>query len=150
MYHMIVRRKIIESFAALNRGDFEVPLAAMAPRFEHIFAGTHPLGGVRHSAPAMRLWFERLFRLTQHLGFTLKHVAVSGWPWNTTIVVEWQDSAILADGKPYLNDGAHVIRMRWGKVVGLHAYLDTAVFADACKRMAEAGIAEAAAQPIED
>jgi ketosteroid isomerase-like protein len=150
MYHAIVRRKVTDSFAALSRGDYEVPLAAMAPRFEHIFAGAHPLGGTRHTVPTMRRWFERLFRLNEHLNFTIKHIAVSGWPWDTTIVVEWRDSATLASGESYVNDGTHIVRMRWGKVVALHAYLDTALFADACRRMAEAGIAEAAADPIED
>ena len=150
MYHAIVRNKVVGTFAALGRGDYEVALAGMAPRFEHVFAGTHALGGTRHTLPAMRSWFERLFRLNDHLNFTIKHVAVSGMPWNTTVVVEWRDRATLASGDPYVNDGTHVVRMRWGRVVSLHAYLDTAVFADACRRMAEAGITEATAAPIED
>lgn len=150
MYHAIVRRKVVDTFAALSRGNYEVALAGMAPRFEHNFAGAHPLGGVRHTAPAMRRWFERLFRLNQHLDFTIKHVAVSGVPWDTTAIVEWRDNATLASGAPYVNDGTHIIRMRWGKVVSLHAYLDTEVFADACRRMADDGVVEAAAKPIED
>jgi hypothetical protein len=37
-------------------------------------------------------------------------------------MVEWRDNATLADGvTPYFNDGTHVIRTRWGKVVSLHA-----------------------------
>lgn len=124
------------SFAALNRGDYEASLAAMAPRFEHIFAGTHPLGGKRHTVPAMRRWFERLFRLNEHLNFTIKHVAVSGWPWDTTVVVEWRDSATLFGEESYVNDGTHIARMRWAKVVALQAYLDTGLFDDACRRRA--------------
>jgi hypothetical protein len=73
----------------------------------------------------MRLWLERLFRLNKKLDFTVKHIAVSGTPWNTTAVIGWRDTATLADGDTsYFNDGAHVIRMRWGKVVSLHACLD--------------------------
>lgn len=56
----------------------------------------------------------------------------------------------LANREDYVNDGTHVIRMRWGKAVALHAYLDTEIFTAACRRMAEQGIAEAAAAPIED
>ena len=54
MYHTIVRRKVVGIFQALGRGDYEVALAGLAPRFEHVFAGTHALGGQRHTAAAMR------------------------------------------------------------------------------------------------
>ena len=81
MYHTIVRRKVVGIFQALGRGDYEVALAGLAPRFEHVFAGTHALGGQRHTAAAMRNWFQRLFRLLPHLAFNVKHIAVSGPPW---------------------------------------------------------------------
>lgn len=151
MYHAIVRRRVAQTFEALGRGDYEVALAGMAQRFEHNFSGAHALGGTRHTKAGMRLWLERLFRLNRKLDFTVKHIAVSGTPWNTTAVIEWRDTATLADGdSSYFNDGTHVIRMRWGKVVSLHAYLDTEKVVQAFRRMAEAGIAEAEAAPIED
>ena len=93
----------------------------------------------------MRNWFQRLFRLLPHLAFNVKHIAVSGPPWDTTIVVEWRDTATLPGGAPYVNDGVHVIRMRWGKVTSLHAYLDTEILALAFRKMAAEGIGEAAA-----
>jgi ketosteroid isomerase-like protein len=65
----------------------------------------------------MRRWFEPLFRLLPNLAFKIKHIAVSGSPWDTTIVVEWGDTAPLPGGRPYVNDGVHVMRMRWGKVI---------------------------------
>jgi hypothetical protein len=49
---------------------------------------------------------------------------------------------------PYANEGAHWLRVRGGKVVYFHAYLDTQLIELACTEMAEAGIAEAAAEPI--
>ena len=64
------------------------------------------------------------------------------------MVVEWRDFATLADGTPYVNDGAHAIQIRWGKVV-LHAYLDTQIIVDAMRAMVAAGVAEAAAPKIE-
>lgn len=150
MYRTIVRRRVLAAFAALSRGDYEPALAGMAPRFEHTFAGSHPAGGTRHTPEAMRRWFERLFRLNRDLSFTIKHVAVAGPPWDTTAVVEWRDTAVLATGADYVNDGVHVVRMRWTRVVSLHAYLDTEVFGTACRQMAEAGVAEAGAAPIVD
>jgi hypothetical protein len=38
--------------------------------------------------------------------------------------------------------------MRWGKVVSIHAYLDTQVLIDTLDRMAANGIEEAKASPI--
>ena len=60
------------------------------------------------------------------------------------------DYATLADGTPYVNDGAHVIRLHWGKVIVLHAYLDTQIVVDAMRVMTKAGVAEASAAKIED
>jgi ketosteroid isomerase-like protein len=75
-------------------------------------------------------------------------IAASGGPWDTTVVVEWTDRATPADGKDYVNSGAHVIGMRWGKVVSIHAYLDTQVLTATLNRMAVSGIKEAKAPPI--
>jgi ketosteroid isomerase-like protein len=75
-------------------------------------------------------------------------MAVSGYPWDTTVVAELTDRATPADGKDYVNSGAHVIRMRWGKVVSIHAYLDTQVLVNTFNRMAASGIKEAKAPPI--
>ncbi len=123
--------------------------SSMAPRFEHIFPGNHTLGGTRHTRPGIRAWLARLLRVLPNLGFKIKHIAVSGWPWATTVVVEWRDFATLADGTRYVNDGAHAIQIRWGKVVVLHAYLDTQIMVDALRAMAAAGVAEAVAPKIE-
>lgn len=99
---------------------------------------------------AFRPWLERLVRVLPGLHFEIKKVAVSGLPRNTTVVVEWRDFATLAGGVPYVNDGTHVIGLRWGKVVSLHAYLDTQVLIDALNIMGASGESEAIAPPIED
>lgn len=150
MYHAIMRRKVRAVFTRLNQGDYETTLAGMAKHFEHRFAGDHPLGGIRHTPEGLRAWFERLFRLTDHLDFDIQHIASGGWPWDTTVTVEWTDGAQLADGGTYANHGVHVVRLRWGRAVSIHANLDTAVWEAACARLAAAGITEAAAPPIED
>jgi ketosteroid isomerase-like protein len=150
MYHAIVRRKLRRVFAEIGNGNSDYVLAGLAAHFEHSFAGDHALGGIRHSEGAIRAWFDRLYRLFPDINFTIKHVAVSGWPWDTTAVIEWHDSAKTAAGDPYDNDGAHVVRLSWGKLVSLHAYLDTKIVIDACDKMSASGIAEASAAPIED
>jgi ketosteroid isomerase-like protein len=150
LYHRIVERLVREIFTQLSAGNYEYVLPQMASRFEHFFSGTHPLGGRRHTLDSMRRWFERLYRLNKQLRFEILGVAVSGTPWNTFVVVEWIDRATLANGEDYLNQGVHFVRMSWGKVTSLHAYLDTQEFAAGCERMAAQGIEEAAAAPIAD
>lgn len=150
MYHAIVRRNVRKLFEALGRGDVDYAVAGMAPRFEHIFPGDHCLGGVRHTPAGIGRWLERLMRVLPGINFQIKHMAVSGMPWRTTVVVEWRDFATLVDGSRYVNDGAHVIQIRWGKVVVLHAYLDTQVMIDALQVMQAGGVSEAGAPRIED
>ncbi len=150
MYHSIVKKLAIQSFENLNRGDYEAVLKNVSPSIVHTFSGNHALGGTRHSIAAMREWFGRLYRLSPSLAFQIRNVAVSGWPWNTTVAVEWIDRARPADGSDYVNEGVHIIKMRWGKVVYLHAYLDTQLTIAMCGRLAAHGISEALAPPIED
>ena len=151
MYHAMIRKRVYKTFENLSQGEYEGTLAGMASRFEHRFAGAGPLGGTRHTLPAFRLWFERLMRLNRGaLHIQLHHVAVAGWPWDTTAVAEWTDTATLADGSPYSNHGVHVIRLRWFKTVSIHAMLDTAIWEAAVSRMVANGVEEAGAPPIEE
>jgi ketosteroid isomerase-like protein len=148
MYRAFVRRRVSGIFDALSRGDYEVALAGMADDVHHVFAGESPLGGERHSREAVRAWFERLFRLYEELRFDVGRVTVSGPPWNIVVGVEWLGHVRPKVGKPYDNEGFHIINIRRGKVAYFHAYEDSQKVADACRQMAVAGIAEAAAPPI--
>ena len=100
------------------------------------------------SRSGVRRWFERLFRLFPSLHFSVMTVSVAGPPWDLTAAVEWRADVTPAAGPGYVNVGAHVIRIRRGRVVCLHAYEDSQAVAQACARMAAAGIAEAAAGPL--
>ena len=100
MYYAVVRRKLEQVFASLDKGDYEPLLAGLAPGFDHVFSGAHALGGTRHTKAGMRRWFERLRLLFPSLHFTIKHIAVSGPPWNTFAMIEWRDAATPADGVP--------------------------------------------------
>lgn len=150
MYRAFVERRVRKTFRQLSEGDYESSVREMSPEFVHIFPGDHALGGVRRTPESMRRWFERLYEIFPNLNFEVKRVLVRGWPWDTFVAIEWVDRAAPADGIPYVNEGTHVIRLRRRKVVYLHAYLDTQKVAEVCDRLAERGMAEAAAPPIED
>lgn len=149
MYKALVRRRVSAVFHALSDGDYLQVLPGLSPQVHHRFAGDHPLGGERHDREMVRLWFERLYRLFPSLTFELKSVSVSGGPWHTRVSVEWVASVTPAVGLPYQNIGAHVLLIRWGRVVCLHAYEDSQAVALACSVMSDAGIVEAAAPPLE-
>jgi ketosteroid isomerase-like protein len=148
LYKAIVRRKARELFAALSRGDWKAATKDLADDVHHVFPGDNPLGGERHSREAFERWFERLYRLIPEIEFEVREVAVRGWPWDTAIAVEWTDRGRAADGQPYENEGAHWIRLRWGKGVAVHAYLDTEKVTAITHRLAAAGVEEAAEPPI--
>jgi ketosteroid isomerase-like protein len=148
VYRAYVRRRVGAIFDGLSRGDYTLAVNGLADDVHHVFAGDHALGGERHSRDAVRRWFERLFRLYE-VSFDVERVIVSGPPWDILITVEWLGHATPRAGAPYENEGAHVIRIRRGRVVYFHAYEDSQKVAEACRVMADAGIEEAAADPIE-
>ena len=148
MYRRFVERKVRETFRRLSEGDWEAQVGQMPPELVHVFPGDHALGGVRGTRQGMRRWFERLYEIFPDLSFEVKHVLVRGWPWDTTVAVEWVDRATPADGVPYVNEGTHVMRLRQGRLVYLRGYCDTHKVAEVCDRLARQGMAEAAAPPI--
>ena len=150
MFHAIAERQVRRMFASLSAGDYEPAFAGLAPRFEHVFAGDHALGGTRRTEVAFRAWFERLYRLFPNLDFEVRSVSVSGPPWDLVVVAEWIDRAAPAGGGTYENHGAHVIRIVRGRLASLHAYLDTQVLAQTLAEMAANGVDEASAPPIVD
>ena len=116
----------------------------------HVFPGDHAPRGVRRTREGMRLWFRRLYTISPELHFEVTDVLVRDCPWDTTVAVQWTDRATPLDGITYTNEGAHILRLRRGRLVALYAYLDTQKVADACDRLAAGGMVEAAAPPIDE
>jgi ketosteroid isomerase-like protein len=150
MYKTIAKRRARRTFERLSRGEWEATLGDVAEDVHHVFPGDNALGGERHSRDALRRWFERLYTVFPGLSFELKNVSVQGSPWDMWVAIEWVDRAQPSDGVPYANRGAHWIRLRRGKATCIHAYLDTEPVTATCRRLADQGLAEAAAPPITD
>jgi len=148
MYKAIARRKARGVFEDLSRGDWKAAMKEVADDVHHVFPGDKAIGGERHSKQAMELWFERVYRLIPDLQFEVREIAVRGWPWDMKVAVQWADHGHASDGVPYENEGAHWIRLRRGKAVYIHAYLDTEKLTEICRRLADGGVEEAAAEPI--
>lgn len=150
MHHFVVKRIARNAFKDLSNRKIEPLIERAAPNLRHTFAGDHALGGTRRSRAAFRAWMERLYRLFPELTFTTRDIMAAGPPWNTRLAISWKDQGVAADGVDYQNEGVHLLRLEWGRLVGLHAKLDTQHLEHTLNRMAEAGIEEAAADPIQD
>lgn len=151
MYHSIVKRNLINSFEALNRGDYEV-ITKQFPEdgVSHWFSGeNHPLSGLRRTKPSILKWYERLERLMPDLKFEIEKIAISGWPWHTIAMLEWTDYLTDREGKAYSNRGVHVITISWGKVVSLEVFCDVEYLQGYFKALRDQGVEEAFEPPIE-
>jgi ketosteroid isomerase-like protein len=150
MYHAFVRKRIRGLFAAVSRGDAEPVLRAFAGQFEHSFLGDTALGGSRKTLAATRQWYERLYRLLPDIQFYLRQICVSGSPWNTLVLVDWEETNSGTDGVRTTNRGIHVIHLKWGRATRLAICPDTVGLKATLDRLTLAGNAEANAAPITD
>ena len=147
MYHTIVKHKLRRAFADINTGRYDRIVPQFARSHRQVFFGDHTLGGERTDLEATRRWYERLARLFPDLRFEVRDIAVDGWPWNTVAMVAWTDR-FAVNGVPAGNQGVHVFRLRWGKVVELAVHCDTARLEGYLEEKATGGVPEATAHPI--
>ena len=151
MYHSIVEKRVRALFDAVNRGHAEPVLQAFAQPFEHCFLGeSHALSGSRHTLAATRRWYERLYRLLPDIEFEVRRIWVSGSPWNTTVVAEWNETNSGTDGVRTSNSGIHFLHLHWGRATQLTICPDTVGLKATLDRLAIAGNSEAHAAPIVD
>src|SRR5215471_13243866 len=143
MYHWIVRRKVLALFMAVSRGNAEPVLRSFAGQFQHQFPGDHALGGSRTSLAATARWYQRLYRLLPDIAFEVRNVFISGGPWNTLVIAEWDETNSGTDGIRTVNHGIHALRLKWGRVTEMFIYPDTVGLQATLDRLARAGVAEA-------
>lgn len=149
LYSYIVEKRIRQTFDHVNNHRLNEALEGVMPGVLHRVAGDHALGGVRHSKQGLRLWFERLGRVLPSLQIKVRKVWVHGWPWHTTVFVEWDSTATLLDSKQsYVNRGLHVFTLKWAKVYKIEEFQDSQAAANGLAIQAEAGLSEAKAIPI--
>lgn len=148
MYHAIVKRIARKNFERVNQKDFGALLKDCVPNVHHRFYGSHALSGERHDREAVRRWFERLGHLGPGLTLTVHDVWVKGLPHDSTIIMRWSAKDTLIDGSPYRNNGVHILKMRWFKIVDIDAYEDSQAVTENLKLQAAHGIQEAAEPPI--
>jgi ketosteroid isomerase-like protein len=64
------------------------------------------------------------------------------------VFIQWDGTATLLNGDPYVQHAIHVITLRWGKIHELDVFEDSQAVARALDAQARAGLEEAVAEPI--
>jgi hypothetical protein len=90
------------------------------------------------------------FECCPDIRFDLRRIWVSGGPWNTIVVTEWDEENSGTDGVRTTNRGIHALHLRWGRATRLLIWPDTVPLKATLDRLAAAGNAEAHARPILD
>jgi ketosteroid isomerase-like protein len=148
MYSYFVKKLIRKSFEHVNNRRWDALLKAVAPNVHHRFGGAHAIGGERHDSETLRRWLERVGRVLPNLHLKVNHLWVKGWPWHTTVFVQWDGTATLLGGGSYANRGLHAITLRWGKVHEIEVFEDSQEVARGLAVQAAAGVDEAVAEQI--
>jgi len=148
LYSAIAKKRIRQSFDHVNNHRWDELLRSIAPNVHHSFLGAHAIGGQRHDRDTLRRWFERLARVLPNLHLKINDIWVKGWPWNTTVVVQWDGTATLLNGGGYVQHAVHVITLRWGKIHALDVFEDSQEVARALAVQEAAGLEEAGAETI--
>jgi ketosteroid isomerase-like protein len=154
IYRAIVRSQVKQLFTRANAGDWAGIVDGLAPTFTYRFVGDTPLGGTRHTHAAMRLWFERLYRLFPGAVFVPQRIVVEGPPWRTNIMTHVLIRGAAPDAAgamaEYENEFMQRMVLRWGKIVSVVTLEDTQRFVDVLPALVAAGHADASAPPILD
>ena len=148
LYTYFVENMIGMRFDYVTSRHWDELLKAVAPNVHHRFAGVHSLGGKYHNRGTLHLWFERLGCVVLS-NLKVNSTSVNGWPWHTTVFVQYDVTATLFDGNDsYFNRSLHVITLRWGSVYVLAVVEDTQEVARSLAAQVAAGLKEAVATQI--
>ena len=148
LYKAIVKNRIRHSFDQVNAQCWDDLMNSITPNVHHRFLGAHAIGGERHDRDTLRRWFGRLGRVLPNLHLTINRIWVQGWPWNTTVFVQWDGNATLLNGDPYVQHAVHLITLRWGKIAALDVFEDSEAVARGLETQAANGLEEAAAAQL--
>lgn len=143
----VTRSVYAHGLTALERGDLDAVLARFHADCRLDFVGESPLGARLRGHADIRAWFERFLRLLPDPRFEVRRVAISGPPWRQQLAAHVRIRSTVA-GEPYENQFAHFLTLCWGKVVDDTILEDTQRWADACRGLVAAGVAEAAEGPL--
>jgi ketosteroid isomerase-like protein len=111
------------------------------------FVGDTPLSARLAGHQDLRRWFERFARLLPEPRFEIQRLLIGGPPWRQQVTAHVLIHSNI-NGKPYQNQFAHLLTLRWGKAVDDLVLEDTQTWKQACQRLVDAGVTEPADRPL--
>ena len=124
MYKWAVRHMIRRNVRALAGGDVGPVLRGYHEDAVTVFPGDSTWGGEYRGRAEIEAFLRR-FVAAGLVGET-HEILVNGFPWRTTICVQFTDRAIAPGGEVVYENRALLFgEMRWGKIVAQETYEDT-------------------------
>jgi ketosteroid isomerase-like protein len=130
-YHAIVQQIVRSTWKKIDQGDLEAPWRLAADDLTFTFGGQTPLSGTWVGRDHLRDWLNDFRAQFTTLHFTLEEVAVSGWPWKTTVATRLTVTGTWINGQSYENQAVQWATLRWGKMTRDLVLEDTQVLIDA-------------------
>ena len=115
----------------MDAGDLDAPWRLAADDLAFSFAGDTPLAGSWVGRDHLRDWLRSFRARYDELHFTVEEVAVSGWPWRTTVANRFRVTGTWLDGGAYENEAVQWATLRWGRMTRDLVLEDTKVLSDA-------------------
>ena len=124
MYGWIVRSMIRRALRRRDEGDIGSLLGAYADDVHFVFPGDSSWAADIHGKRELEPWLRRFAEVG--LRFEQQEIVVTGWPWNTTICVQYTDHATDPSGNVvYENRGVIMGKIAWGKIKSYEVFEDT-------------------------
>lgn len=118
MYAWLVGRVIRGLYRKMLEGHPEAVSQTAAAGVTLVVPGSSEFAGTFVGKTEYETWLRRFLALGPVM--TIKDVVVSGWPWNTRVVVRHTES--IGD---YSSECADYLQLRWGKLHHQEIFLDT-------------------------
>ncbi|MBI4497235.1 MAG: nuclear transport factor 2 family protein [Chloroflexi bacterium] len=119
-----------QAYAAFGRGDIAAVLQVFADDIEWVIPGPSdiPFNGTRRGKQAVGEWFGILGQNLDFQVFAPQEFIAQG---DTVVVLVHSEGTIKRNSRKVMQDEAHVLTVRNGKVVRFQSFEDTAAVAAA-------------------
>lgn len=117
-------------YAAFGRGDMPAFFDGLADDVEWVlpYPADIPNGGTYHGKAGVREWLGKTMENVRFRGLELREFIAQG---DKVVVLPHAEATTIRTGRDVVQDVAHVITLRDGKITHLYSYEDAAAVADA-------------------
>jgi ketosteroid isomerase-like protein len=120
---------------AAGGGNFFAEM--LSPDVVWTITGSSPSAGTYRGLDDFRA--RAVLPFTSRLRTPIRPTARTVWADGDHVIVHWSGEAVAADGLPYRNRYAWILRMRGGQAVEVTAFLDLAPYDDVLRRVPAPG-----------